>query len=305
MATAGHYQGLLGTILLTALVAATTSRADEGCSNARSAQSHFREGVSHVRAERYLEALESFERSNALCPRTSTLLNLAMAHKALYRLVEASDIFRRLLTQTDLTEDERQIAVDELAALEPSIGQLVLDCEVDGAQIRVDGRLRSTTPSREALRVDPGRRIVRVDAPGHQPWERTIEIVPGQSLRRKVTLVPTEKPDVAEASSHRTAPPATPLQPIERTGHLSSPPLTSPADGNTATGPNWSLVAGASALGLSIAGWTAGAVSTRAWTQNDRRVEDAQKTPIHHLFWNSPAAAHANAASSSPVWCST
>lgn len=76
----------------------------------------------------------------------------------------------------------------ELTRSQSANGFLDLDTNVRTAAVRVDGRLLGRGPAR--YEVPSGRRLLLLSAPGFRDAERTVSLLPGQSLRMTLRLRP-------------------------------------------------------------------------------------------------------------------
>jgi hypothetical protein len=121
------------------------------------------EGKRLIAEEKYEEALQAFEISYSLRPKSWVLFNIAMCNKALHRYVDAISSFRLFLrSETDPTSQTRQLAESSLAELESMVGKVRIAEAPDGAKVYIDGELVGETPLKEPLALDPGRHVVRV-----------------------------------------------------------------------------------------------------------------------------------------------
>jgi hypothetical protein len=153
--------------------------------NASVSRRLFSEGVEAARERKWEEALEKFQRSYEIAPRTMTLINLAGAQVNTGRLVAASESYRRFLRETtDSTQAKlRTAAAKMLQSLEERIAY---------AQIRVSGlapmdklKLDSDEFSRaslgEAVPMDPGPHMLTVERNGRNVAQRRFTIAEGQT----------------------------------------------------------------------------------------------------------------------------
>lgn len=74
-------------------------------------------------------------------------------------------------------------------------GTLLLATTPRGAVITIDGRKRSDRSPSIVKRLRPGKHAVRMEFPGHQPWEKTITIKSGEtSFAEAVVLFAEDEP---------------------------------------------------------------------------------------------------------------
>ena len=81
-------------------------------------------------------------------------------------------------------------------------GQLLVDTNVQGAQVRVNGQLIGQAPMAMPIDVPSGAANIEVIAQGFQPWRRMVQVNPGQLSRVNALLdmvpgpVPITQPEV-------------------------------------------------------------------------------------------------------------
>ena len=93
------------------------------------------------------------------------------------------------LTRTLTLTAERMEELNGLA-LEPLPATLTLTCNVEGAEIRIDGRAEGQTRGGRtvSLTLGPGSRRVSVTRSGYSSFERTVDLTAGSSLSIEVIL---------------------------------------------------------------------------------------------------------------------
>ena len=131
--------------------------------------------------ENYTGALAEFEASYALKPTPSTLQNVALSLKALYRYTKAAETLKALLDRhaAELDEAERATiaqAIDELLSL---VGRIAVETTPSNAVVTLDGR--ALTPAEHAgLDVDVGEHVLGASAPGYAPYRETLRVSAGR-----------------------------------------------------------------------------------------------------------------------------
>jgi len=140
-------------------------------------------GVGH-----YREAADSFREALALRPSARVLRGLGKALFELGEYVDASTAFERSLAHPvdPLTETLRADVEALLARSERHIATLVVDVNVEGAELLLDGR--SIEPGRR--RIDAGERRLQARAPGHEPYDRILRAPAGERTMISVVLEP-------------------------------------------------------------------------------------------------------------------
>ena len=219
------------------------------------AQQHFERGLSLYDAGDLAEALESFRRSYDLWASPNSLLYVARSLRRLERPAEAAAVYERTAYEAQLRAAERdlyattaRVASDELAALEPNIGRVVVrPAEVpEGGELRIAGRSLEPRAIGLPWPVTPGAVAVELIVRGRPRVARIVDVAAGQEVT--VDLSPAPPPS-APAPTEREAEPEPepeperePLPraelPVERSGHAGGTALAA-------------LVTG----GVAVAGW--------------------------------------------------
>jgi tetratricopeptide (TPR) repeat protein len=130
-------------------------------------------------------ACAAFEQSQRLDPQYGTQYNLAICYDKLGKLATAWNLYREL-ARSDSNAARRARAGQSAAALASRVPKLrlVLPNHPDGVQVLLNGVDASALLGIEAP-VDAGRYTVAATAPGHRPWQGTVDAQDG----RVVTVV--------------------------------------------------------------------------------------------------------------------
>ena len=162
-----------------------------GESELEEAKDLFRRGVALLGAGDTERALEHFLRSRALVPSVKNTANAAICLERLGRFDEALVMYEELLARfaADLDADDRKSLLPLMASLRQKIGYLELSSNVDGLVV-VDGRARGRLPLTTALRLLPGRRVLRIVKDGYRTFERAVEVTAGASAALDAELEP-------------------------------------------------------------------------------------------------------------------
>jgi hypothetical protein len=189
-------RALLAALLTTAAAAAQPPTGSEPApldEKTEGARRHFQNGVKLYQDANYAGALAEFEAAYALKPGASSLKNVALSQKALYRYAEAADTLRRVLAAhpAELTPDERsavQQAIDELSSL---VGSIVLRVTPSNARVTLDGRAIDAA-QRSPINLNVGEHSLTAEAPGYARAARTIRVAGGQkNVPIEIQLAPT------------------------------------------------------------------------------------------------------------------
>ncbi len=146
------------------------------------ARKHFQNGIKLFQDGHYAGALAEFEAAYGLKPGPSSLKNIALSQKALYRYAEAADSLRNVLSRhaSELSDDERRAveqAIEELASL---VGSIVIRVTPDSAKVTLDGRAIDATQRKDSINLNVGEHTIVAEAPGYARASRTIRVAGGQ-----------------------------------------------------------------------------------------------------------------------------
>ena len=121
--------------------------------------------------------------------------------------------YEDLMRNVTLTEEGMEVLSS--LSLEPLPATLVVTCNVEGAEIRVDGNAEGETRGggTVALTLSPGRRRVTITRPGYSSFERTLELAAGSNSALQVTL--ESGLNAGSGCGERDAPPNTPCPDCE------------------------------------------------------------------------------------------
>jgi hypothetical protein len=177
-----------------------------------------RSGDDAVAAERFRAAIERGGGPRAIA-------QLGLAEQALGSWLEAEAHLVEALAADDPWIARRAATLREsLEAVRAHIGLVLIEGNVEGALIRVNGREIGALPLAEPVRVEEGTAIVDARAEGHFAIQRPVAIVAGQTARVQLALVareresiegpiearPLESNEAARETLSREVPPPTP-----------------------------------------------------------------------------------------------
>lgn len=209
-----------------------------------------RQGLSLRRHGHDEQAYAAFEAAWNASHSPRARAQMGLAAQALGRWPDADRFLREALSATSdgwITE-RRDVLTRSLTEIDAHLGLLEVRCNVDGAEIVIDGTARGTTPLREPLRLPAGTVAVQLRAPGHLEATRQAVLTAGATTREQIDLVAVPRPVVTPPV---TAPPVTPppVTPPPITPPITPPPIA-PRDDDHDRG----------ALRRTLA-WTAGGVA--------------------------------------------
>ena len=178
--------------LVLLLVATAATAAPPSAAERDEARRQVKEAEGLFQAQSYVEAMAAFERANALVPRPSFVFMIGRCHEELGHLEEAVERFEAFLG-TDAPEKRKALArghIDDLRArmaARPATLVVRTAGRTDAA-VTIDGGHVGTGETVSA-KVEPGGHDVRVTAPGHEPFQRTLTVASGDTTEVLVTLM--------------------------------------------------------------------------------------------------------------------
>jgi len=147
------------------------------------------EGGDFLKRGDYREALARFKEAYDLVPSPKIHYNFGLAYRGLSRPAEAIEAFEKFLAEAnDASPDLRANAERFRSELAQQVGTVVLTCDVEGAEISVDGRSYGATPRRAPLRLDPGPHQIVVEKAPAPPFTRKLDLGAGQRETVAVAL---------------------------------------------------------------------------------------------------------------------
>ena len=200
------------------------------------ARKRFQEGVAAADARNYEGARVAFQQAYALKPHPSVLRNLGQAELKTGHYLDAARHLSTFIRDTTFgTPAERESAKKSLAEAETKIGKLLLEVDVVGAEIAVDGEISARSPlGADPIYVEPGQRIVRVQKDGYDVYEQAQSFEPDRIIRLKVALRPSGPMPTEAASVSRTTPtlgePVMIAPPLDRGRSNGASPFPTPKD---------------------------------------------------------------------------
>jgi len=128
-----------------------------------------------------------------LDPSAGTLLKLAICEERLGKLVEAHGHIQEVLAQLPADDPRLPVAKEQAASIDRRVPRLSLQLSATappGTGVRLDGNPVSADALGAPIPMNPGRHVVVVGAPGHQPREWIVELAEGE--RKELALSPAQ-----------------------------------------------------------------------------------------------------------------
>jgi hypothetical protein len=138
------------------------------------------------------------------------IFNMAACERGLHAYARMQALLERYKQEAgaNISAEDRMIVDEALAALPKFVGTVVVNVNVEGAAVTVDGESVGSTPLATPIVLDAGRHTVVVRKDGYENVERPIEISAGTPSSLAVTLV--VQVSAAPASTGEHVPPAPP-----------------------------------------------------------------------------------------------
>jgi hypothetical protein len=138
------------------------------------------------------QALVEFKRAYELSPTPRARAQMGLAEQALGQWVAADEHVREaLLAQSDAwVESRRTVLEGALATIARHLGSLDIRAGATAGDVYLDGVRVAALPMAEPQRVEVGTRTLEVRSVGFYPVSRTIIVLPGETTRETIDLVP-------------------------------------------------------------------------------------------------------------------
>ncbi len=195
------------------------------------ARKRFQEGVAAIDAGNYEAARVAFQQAYTLKPHPSVLRNLGQAELKVGHYLEAARHLAIFVRDTTFgAPGDRESAQKALAEAEAKIGKLVLEVDVSGANVTVDGETVGRSPlGPDPVYVESGQRIVRIEKEGYESYEWAQGFEAGRTTQMRIVLRgagprPTQAASVSRLNGSLAA--STADAPVEKVG--SPPPDVEP-----------------------------------------------------------------------------
>jgi len=220
------------------------------------ARQRFQEGVKLYDAKKYEESRGAFMQAYALKKHPAVLLNLAQSELKSGHPVEAARHFSQYLSENkEASAAERKTAEQGLSEARLKTGRVLIEVNVQGADVFVDEELVGRSPLREAVDVGPGNHKVEARFAGYPNASAQVAAAIGQ--QSSISLKLDKGGSSAAVAPPVAAPPAT-------AAPVSTTPEPGPAP--TETTPPGPGPSGDTGLSLS----TEGRPSFFQWVRDDK-----------------------------------
>jgi hypothetical protein len=213
-------------------------------------------------ARNYQQALDLVTQAEELYHAPTHLLIAAEAHEGLGALVEAAELYERIVAEPlpagsppafKSAQNDATARIRALIARIPSLLVRVSPASAS-AVVTLDGQPFDSGGD-AAKRVNPGKHTIRASAPGFRDYEKTVELKRGGVVTIEIKLEPTE-------ASSQPVPPA-------------GAPVDQPSPGVASDRPSGSKVPAFVALGFGAVGLGVGAVTGKMSLDRVSELDEA------------------------------
>lgn len=222
-------------------------------------------------------ALAAFEQAWTLGGSPQALAQIALAEQALGYWREAHEHLEAAFTHADDPWISAHRATLEVALKEITsrLGAVEVSCNVEGAEVRIDGRLVGRTPFAEPIRVAAGKSVIHVVADGYFDAMRQTQIDAEGLARVDFTLTPMTPAEDASGRSAQPRPIAERLVAMPQLERVRAPDtMTNHArtEGTSARDVLTYTSVGLAALGatVGVTGYVIREVNVRLYNDNER-----------------------------------
>jgi len=146
-------------------------------------------GLKLFAAKDYLGALAVFKEAYDRFPSSKILLNIGTTLKALGRDAEAANTYQRFLDAADADQAKKGAVEKELVELDAKLATVEIKASLADAELQIGDEQPHPASELTKYRVAPGKVIVHVHKTHFQPYEKTLDLVAGQTTSLSVDLV--------------------------------------------------------------------------------------------------------------------
>jgi hypothetical protein len=177
---------LLAAFLITPTIASTQGK--------KEAKKRFSKGVELFKKGDNEGALVEFKAAYNAQPHFKVRYNIGMTLYNLNRYVEAEEELKAYITEggDDVPQDKKTTVQSILYEIASYIGSVSLNCDVDGAQVFVDGEYVATLPLSQPFKLDVGEHIIEVKAEGYSDYSEKVSMPGAKDITVHAELSATE-----------------------------------------------------------------------------------------------------------------
>lgn len=159
------------------------------------AQTLVSEGNRLVEDSLFIQALEKYRAALKHWDHPAIHFNMALALINLDRPIEVYQELEQAMQygEDPLGVDKLEHAKSYKALVEGQLARVVIECEVSGAQVAMDGRQLFVAPGRHETLVRAGGHTIVANREGYVPTQRTENLPAGKTTALKLTLYTNEE----------------------------------------------------------------------------------------------------------------
>ncbi len=193
-------------VIFITIILAAMARGGYAADDKAAADALITRGVELRREGKTLEAIDLFQRAEAIAPTPRSVGQLGLAETAVERWSEAEEhLASSLATPQDVWVKKNRAALDQALELARThIGQIALTGHA-GAAIVISGKSVGTLPLAKPIRVNAGPALVTATAPGFKQFEMSIPVEVGKETQLKIDLEPLQLPSAPTPAATRPA----------------------------------------------------------------------------------------------------
>ncbi|MFO8070574.1 MAG: PEGA domain-containing protein [Polyangia bacterium] len=158
------------------------------------ADRHFARGKELFAEERYLEAVEEFDKANEIAPHPVVMANIGICYERAGKVMKALESYRAVIADPQTGDEQTDEIWDRIDALEARLGTIDINCPVLGCRVVVDGEDRGPAPL--TLRVLPGTHKVEGEQAGENLLPQEITVSQGEVTRVELERAPQQAEQV-------------------------------------------------------------------------------------------------------------
>jgi hypothetical protein len=247
------------------------SGAEAAGKNPAAAQALYDDARAAVEAGKFDQACPKFKESYELDPGGGTLLNLADCYEQQGKIALAWTTFKEALVvaKRDGRNERVEFATKHIAQLDQRLSRLTIALaeRPEGLEVTIDGTRLGEAAYGVAMPVDPGEHHVKAEAPGKQPFEKSIDVSKSRAEQWQIEI-----PALTDATDEPTSGASAGAQPS---------PTASTASSSSSTRTLGFVVGGVGLASLAVGGYFGLQAYSRWDARNDAckgGCTDAAKT---------------------------
>jgi tetratricopeptide (TPR) repeat protein len=169
-------------ILLTPLAAAAQA---PDPADLELAKAHYKTGELYYERGRFPDAAREFEEAYRLSKKPELLFNMGKSYDGVGDYAKALVAYRRWMAEVPNGSDRGQVE-SRVRAMEGLVGKLLIEPDVEGSSVLVDGLERGPSPLAGPIEVNPGAHNIVVAHEGYKTFRKNLVASPGRLDQLKV-----------------------------------------------------------------------------------------------------------------------